>query len=61
MGKTKSCPKCRGNVFVDWDFDFAGWYESCLQCGYRHYLPIEAKAQEKPAKPERTKKRKTIQ
>ena len=51
MWKTKSCPRCGGDTFIDNDMD--GWYEQCLQCGYRselegmaarypnfHYLPI---------------------
>ena len=32
MWKLKSCPKCKGDLFVDWDMN--GWYEQCLQCGY---------------------------
>ena len=30
--KLKGCPKCRGDLFVDRDYN--GWYEQCLQCGY---------------------------
>ncbi len=30
--KSKSCPRCRGYIFIDRDSD--GWYELCLQCGY---------------------------
>lgn len=36
MWRLRSCPKCRGDVFVDYDMD--GWYEQCLQCGYLHDL-----------------------
>ena len=40
----KRCPKCGGNVFTDQDNNvgseegYHGWYEWCLQCGYRCYL-----------------------
>ena len=34
--KFKSCPRCRGDVFVDRDLD--SWNEHCLQCGYLRYL-----------------------
>ena len=33
MWKSKSCPRCGGDIFVDRDLE--GWYEQCLQCGYR--------------------------
>ena len=36
MWRFKSCPRCRGDMLVDWDDE--GWYEWCLQCGYRHDL-----------------------
>ncbi len=36
MLRLKSCPRCRGDVVIDQDFD--GWYEQCLQCGYQRYL-----------------------
>ncbi len=36
MWRFKSCPGCKGDMLVDWDYD--GWYEWCLQCGYRHDL-----------------------
>jgi len=39
MLKLKGCPRCKGDVVVERDFD--GWYEECLQCGYRHDLRIE--------------------
>ncbi len=32
MWRLKSCPKCKGDLFVERDLD--GWAESCLQCGY---------------------------
>ena len=31
----KSCPKCRGDLFLD--KDEYGWYKECLQCGYMSY------------------------
>ena len=40
----RHCPKCNGNIFLDQDdyFDpkesYYGWYEWCLQCGFRHDL-----------------------
>ena len=30
--REKSCPKCRGDVWLDQDE--YGWYEQCLLCGY---------------------------
>ena len=39
MGEIKSCPKCQGNVFLEWDYGDDRWYEHCLLCSYRHYLP----------------------
>ena len=38
MWRFKSCPKCRGDVYLERDFEGA-WYEHCLQCGYRRYMP----------------------
>lgn len=34
--KTKSCPRCRGNLYID--KDIYGWYEECFQCGYLMFL-----------------------
>ncbi|MFC1977802.1 hypothetical protein ACFLWS_06040 [Chloroflexota bacterium] len=40
----RRCPKCNGNVFIDQDSlvcseeGYGGWYEWCLQCGFRRYL-----------------------
>ena len=40
----RRCPKCNGNVFADQDCNIDtedgnhGWYEWCLQCGFRRYL-----------------------
>ncbi len=35
--KLKSCPRCRGDIFLDQELD--GWHEQCLQCGYVHNIP----------------------
>ena len=42
MEGIKSCPKCAGDVFVAWDYGDGDMYEYCLQCAYRHYLPVMA-------------------
>ena len=34
--KLKSCSRCGGDLFIDRDMD--GWFEQCLQCGYRKAL-----------------------
>lgn len=36
MWKFRSCPKCSGDLYVDYDLN--GWYEQCLQCGYMQDL-----------------------
>jgi ribosomal protein S27AE len=36
MWNFKSCPRCRGDVFVDEDMDRT--YVKCLQCGYEQEL-----------------------
>ncbi|MFC2003732.1 hypothetical protein ACFLV4_07335 [Chloroflexota bacterium] len=36
MWKLKACPRCRGDVFLDWEQHV--WYEHCLQCGYSRTL-----------------------
>ena len=36
--KTKGCPRCGGDMFLDRDLDF--WYEQCLQCSYRVELKL---------------------
>lgn len=35
--KLRSCPRCRGDIFLDTDEEHR-WYETCLQCGYIHEL-----------------------
>jgi len=37
MWKLKSCPRCRGDIFIDKELD--GWHEQCLQCGYVRNIP----------------------
>ncbi len=34
MWKLKACPRCQGDLFVGKD-PVDGWFEQCLQCGYR--------------------------
>ena len=45
--KLKSCPRCRGDIFIDRDLD--GWHEQYLQCAYRHELKNLAEFKEQPA------------
>lgn len=47
MWKLKTCPRCQGDLFLDKDLD--GWYQQCLQCGYRRPLkPIAEPSREQP-------------
>ena len=46
MWKFKSCPKCAGDLFVDWDMN--GWYVECLQCGYLSDLDSMLKVKMEP-------------
>jgi ribosomal protein S27AE len=50
--KSKGCPKCGGNVFIDRDLDC--WYEQCLQCSYRKELEsvFKYKRKSSPAREE---------
>jgi len=34
--RLKACPRCQGDVYVDYDAD--GWFEQCLQCSHRQEL-----------------------
>ncbi len=43
MWRSKNCPKCGGDIFIEMDCIDGEWYEYCLQCSYRHYLPAVAK------------------
>ena len=55
MEKTARCPKCQGDVFLDWAFDEGGWFEYCLQCGRRNYLPVLAKTEQESSKKTKSK------
>jgi len=46
MWKFKSCPRCRGDLFIGEDID--GWYAQCLQCSYRRDLKITANHKKYP-------------
>ena len=54
MWKFKCCPKCDGDLFVDWDMN--GWYVQCLQCGYLSDLETALKAKNEAVKKEREKR-----
>lgn len=56
MGEIKRCPRCDGNVFMEWDYGDGDWYEYCLQCSYRHYLPAVVKVPRKLIKGGRKKR-----
>lgn len=52
MWRFKGCPKCGGDVFVD--YDVSGWYEQCLQCGFlRDLKTVLEVREEKPTKTEK--------
>ena len=36
MWRFKSCPRCKGDMFIDKNGD--SWYEECLQCGFSREL-----------------------
>jgi hypothetical protein len=59
MWRFKGCPKCGGDLFVD--YDMVGWYEECLQCGYLHdlktILEVREEKPEKLAKAEKSEKK----
>jgi hypothetical protein len=42
MLRLKSCPRCKGDIFID--RDHLGWYEQCIQCGYQHDLKVSDEA-----------------
>lgn len=46
MWKFRACPKCGGDLFVDYDVN--GWYEQCLQCGYMHDLKSVLEIKKQP-------------
>ncbi|MFH0769684.1 MAG: hypothetical protein V1932_09040 [Chloroflexota bacterium] len=37
MWKLKSCPRCKGDIFINKDLD-GRWYLQCLQCSYLREL-----------------------
>ena len=45
MLRLKSCPRCKGDIWLDWDH--YGWYEQCLQCGYMHDLVSAGEVEQK--------------
>ncbi len=47
MSKVRVCPRCEGNIFLDWEMEDGAWYEYCLQCAYRHYItpPVKEKSE----------------
>jgi hypothetical protein len=50
MWKLKTCPRCQGDLFID--KDFVGWYEQCLQCGFRRELKALVEPKQKQPVPE---------
>ena len=36
MWRLKSCPKCKGDMYIDKGRN--AWYEECLQCGFSREL-----------------------
>ena len=55
MWKSKKCPKCGGDMYIDVDEDV--WFDHCLQCGYMKNLndgvgdkPVEAATVDKEGK-----------
>jgi hypothetical protein len=53
MWKIRACPRCQGDLFVAKDMD--GWFEQCLQCGYRREMrPIAEVKETKKVQPTAT-------
>jgi DNA-directed RNA polymerase subunit M/transcription elongation factor TFIIS len=48
MWKFKSCPRCKGDLYVD--RDSYGWYQGCMQCGYLKDLSNLALSSKQPKK-----------
>jgi len=44
MRNSKSCPRCRGNLFYDEDVGLR--FEKCLQCGYEREVKREHSVRE---------------
>lgn len=51
MWKFKSCPKCEGDLYIDWDMD--GTFVQCLQCGYLADLASVLKGNKEEIKKEK--------
>ncbi len=47
MWRLKSCPKCKGDIFLE--KDYSGWYERCLQCGYNRDLKCVVEVKKQPS------------
>ena len=47
MWRLKGCQKCGGDVFIE--KDAYGWYQECLQCGWRDELTVPVKTAGQPA------------
>ncbi len=50
--KLNACPRCQGDLFVDRDSD--GWFEQCLQCGYRREMRPIAEIKRQSAETKRS-------
>jgi DNA-directed RNA polymerase subunit M/transcription elongation factor TFIIS len=46
MWKIKSCPKCGGDLYLD--YDEYGDYNHCLQCGYTGNIDPSCLISERP-------------
>ena len=46
MWKLKGCSRCEGDLLIEKD-QFDGWFELCIQCGFRYDLKELVKATEK--------------
>jgi hypothetical protein len=52
MWNFKSCPRCKGDLFIDEDTDKC--YEKCLQCGYEREMVRVPLKKRRPAENEKT-------
>ena len=50
MWKLKTCPRCQGDLFID--KGIGGWYEQCLQCGFRREMKALVEPKRKQPTPE---------
>ena len=51
MWKLKTCPRCHGDLFIDKDYT-GGWFEQCLQCGFRREMKAIVEPMRKQPAPE---------